>query len=250
MEFLLVSLINPEWTESTTPSIWRINPLIADNFTIARGDMELCSQVHFTIASGQILHIQGSNGVGKTTLLMMLAGLIPIFESREAHQNTNSLSWAAAPVSEWPVLYIGHSLGLNSGLTIRENLRFLQGINADSDQQLSLALDIVGLSGYEDVAISRLSSGQKRRVSLARLWMNSNHDALWLLDEPFNALDSDMVSRLSDRLAQYAEQGGRIILTSHQALTLAVHTLDLEQFALQADVERAEIATMDREYPH
>jgi len=250
MEFLLVSLINSEWTESTTPSIWRINPLIADNLTIARGDMELCFQVNFTVASGQILHIQGSNGIGKTTLLMMLAGLLPILENRENHQNNKSLSWANAPLSDWPVLYIGHSMGLNAGLSVRENLKFLQGINTNSDQQLSFALGVVGLSGYEDVAISRLSSGQKRRVSLARLWMTSNLDALWLLDEPFNALDSDMVSRLSERLAQHAEQGGRIILTSHQALTLPVQTLDLEQFAVLADDEYSDIATIDREYSH
>ncbi len=243
----MVSLIKAELTESTTQSSWRTNSLIADNLTIARGDVHLCSQVKFNVASGQILHIQGSNGIGKTTLLMMLAGLLPIPEN---HSKKKSLDWANASLSEWPVLYIGHSTGLNAGLSVRENLDFLQGINTDSSANLSLALDLVGLSGYEDVAVSRLSSGQKRRVGLARLWLSHDSEALWLLDEPFNALDATMTARLSERLAQHIEQGGRVILTSHQALMLSVQTLDLGAFTSLLNDEIGLVERVDCEHPN
>lgn len=236
-----MSLVSSEQTELASKLSWRTSVLVAQNLIIERGDLQLCSQVSFNIASGQILHIQGPNGIGKTTLLMMLAGLLP---SPENHLKNRVLDWAGMPTSEWPVLYIGHLVGLNAGLSVRENLAFLQGISADSNANLSLALEMVGLSGYEEVTISRLSSGQKRRVSLARLWMNHDSDALWLLDEPFNSLDTMMTRRLSDRLEQHIERGGRVILTSHQALTLSVQTLDLEQFALLPN----ESDTTDCEY--
>lgn len=242
-----MSLVSHELAESASKLSWRTSMLVAQNLTIERGDLQLCSQVSFNVTSGQILHVQGPNGIGKTTLLMMLAGLLPASEN---HLKDGSLDWAGVPISEWPVLYIGHLVGLSAGLSVRENLAFLQGINTNSGANLSLALDMVGLSGYEDVTISRLSSGQKRRVGLARLWLNHDSESLWLLDEPFNALDVGMTRRLSERLAQHVERGGRIILTSHQALTLSVQTLDLGQFALPQDEESVGIESADCEYPH
>jgi heme exporter protein A len=241
--FLLTSLLDSGLIGATEPR-WRESTLIASDLTIRRGDLQLCSQVGFSLSSGQILHIRGQNGIGKTTLLMMLAGLLP---TSETHQDKKLLVWADATAADWPVLYIGHLAGLNSGLTVGENLEFLQGINAGSDEGLSAALDRVGLSGYEDVAVSRLSSGQKRRVSLARLWLSNDSDTLWLLDEPFNALDAAMTMRLCQRLALHAELGGRVILTSHQPFMLSVHTLDLELFAIAKDEEIGEFETVDRE---
>jgi heme exporter protein A len=229
-------LTNSLIASPTEPS-WRASALVARDLTIQRGDIVLCWQVSFNLSSDQILHIQGQNGIGKTTLLMMLAGLLP---TSEVHRDKKTLVWADATASDWPILYIGHLAGLNATLSVRENLEFLQGINAASVERLSAALDMVGLSGYEDVAVSRLSSGQKRRVSLARLWMSSDPDALWLLDEPFNALDAAMTMRLCERLALHAENGGRVILTSHQTFMLSVQTLNLEQFALPQDAERGE----------
>jgi heme exporter protein A len=241
--FLLANLLDSGLIRATEPP-WRESVLIASDLTIRRGDLLLCTQVNFRVSSGQILHIRGQNGIGKTTLLMMLAGLLP---TSEIHEDKKRLVWAQATAVDWPVLYIGHLAGLNSGLSVAENLEFLQGINTSSEEGLSAALDQVGLSGYEDVAVSRLSSGQKRRVSLARLWLSNDSDTLWLLDEPFNALDAAMTRRLCQRLALHAELGGRVILTSHQTFMLSVQTLDLEQFAIAKDEEIGDFETVDQE---
>lgn len=209
--------------------------LVANNLTIARGDNVLCLHVSFTISSGQILHIQGPNGIGKTTLMMMLAGLIPV-----PSLDKTKLMWGDQTPEDWSVLYIGHLSGLNTGLSVRENLRFLQSLNSDSDANLDMALNEVGLFGYEDITVSQLSSGQKRRVSLARLWLTDGADRLWLLDEPFTALDAVMASRVSERLMEHTKAGGRVILTSHQPLNIPVEVLRLEKYAVQHnDVELA-----------
>lgn len=204
--------------------------LVANDLTIARGDNVLCLHVSFTISSGQILHIQGPNGIGKTTLMMMLAGLIPV-----PNLDKTKLMWGDQTPEDWSVLYIGHLSGLNTGLSVRENLRFVQSLNSDSDANLDMALNAVGLSGYEDITVSQLSSGQKRRVSLARLWLTDDADRLWLLDEPFTALDAVMANRVSERLMEHTKAGGRVILTSHQPLNIPVEVLRLEQHAVQHD---------------
>lgn len=216
----------------------RSQALVAKDLTIARGDTVLCSQVNFTISSGQILHIQGPNGIGKTTLMMLLAGLIPVSDFEK-----ENLKWGGQSPKDWSVLYIGHLSGLNAGLSVRENLRFMQTLNSDSNKHLGNALDAVGLSGYEDINVAQLSSGQKRRVSLARLWLTKNADRLWLLDEPFTALDTTMSKRLNERLMGYAQAGGRVILTSHQPLTIPAESLDLTQYALQHDNFAVELAS-------
>jgi heme exporter protein A len=232
--FYLVSHFSSRLITSSVEPNWRQSVITADDLIVQRGDIYLCTKVNFSVSSGQILHVQGSNGIGKTTLLMLLAGLL---STSEIQHKKKSLVWAVNSPSDWPILYIGHLAGLNSGLSVRENLEFLQGVNIDTCDDLSIALDWAGLYGYEDVAFSSLSSGQKRRVSLARLRMSSNPDALWILDEPFNALDKVMTTRLCERLALHAQNGGRVILTSHQTFELNVQTLNLEQFALRNDEE-------------
>lgn len=224
-------------SDAKVQTVMKNQALVAKNLTIARGDTELCSQVSFTISRGQVLHIQGPNGIGKTTLMMMLAGLIPISDLDQT-----SLMWGVHSPEDWSVLYVSHSLGLNSGLSIRENLRFVQGLNSDSDTNLDTALNAVGLSGYADITVAKLSSGQKRRVSLARLWLTEDPDRLWLLDEPFIALDAEMTERLSERLVQQTNVGGRVILTCHQPLSIYTETLNLEHYALgkeEMGIERA-----------
>lgn len=224
-------------SEGEVQTVMQTHALVAKNLTISRGDTELCSQVNFTILSGQILHIQGPNGIGKSTLLMMLAGLIPL-----SHLDQTSLMWGDHSPEDWSVLYVGHALGLNSELSIRDNLSFVQGLNSDSDTKLDAALTAVGLSGYEDIAVAKLSSGQKRRVSLARLWLTDDAERLWLLDEPFIALDANMTERLNERLVQQTNAGGRVILTSHQPLSIQTEPLNLEHYALgkeEVSIERA-----------
>ena len=199
--------------------------LCMQGLLVSRGDLRLCENVQAEIAVGQVWQLVGENGTGKTSLLMMLAGILPVAEGR--------LCWRDQPPSDWSVLYIGHASGLNSSLTALDNLRFLCSLNAQTvtADQLFAALACVGLAGYEFVAVAKLSSGQKRRVQLARLWLPHTAE-LWLLDEPLTALDVQMVSALTHRLTQHAAQGGRVILTSHQAVLAVTHQLDLQAFRL------------------
>ena len=216
--------------ESTLQNCGHSSALIAKNLIIARGDIELCSLVNFSVSSGQILHVQGANGIGKTTLLMMLAGLIPL-SGRDRMQ----LMWGGRAPRDWSVLYIGHLAGLNSSLSVGENLRFMQGLNSSFTQDLDEALTAVGLFGYQDIAVAQLSSGQKRRVSLARLWLSADVAQLWILDEPFTALDRTMIQRLEARLIRHTQEGGRVILTSHQPLNIPTQVVHLEHYAFQQD---------------
>ena len=205
--------------------------LILDDLMVMRGDVALCGALNMAVHAGEIWHIVGPNGTGKTTLLMMLAGLLPIQQGR--------LHWQGRAAQEWSTLYVGHLSGLNSSLSVLQNLQFLANLSQQQTRisYLYEALAQVGLAGYEDVPVARLSSGQKRRVGLARLWLEPV-PALWLLDEPLTALDVAMVERLNARIVQHAAQGGRVILTSHQTVTCVTHTLDLAQHLVVAEDER------------
>lgn len=199
--------------------------LCVQQLLVSRGDLCLCENVQADIAAGQVWQLAGENGTGKTSLLMMLAGILPV--------SAGQLRWRNQSPSDWSALYIGHASGLNSSLTVLDNLRFLCDLNAQvvSTDQLFSAVERVGLAGYEFVAVARLSSGQKRRVQLARLWLPKAAE-LWLLDEPLTALDVRMVNALNNRLTQHVERGGRVILTSHQPVAAVTHQLDLQAFRL------------------
>lgn len=192
---------------------------------VCRGDLHLCEAVEAQMTAGQVWQLVGENGTGKTTLLLMLAGILPVQSGR--------LIWRGQPASEWSAIYIGHASGLNHSLSVLDNLKFLCGLNAQSvtTDQLFAAVEQVGLAGYEFVPVARLSSGQKRRVQLARLWL-PNPAELWLLDEPLTALDVQMVAALNMRLTAHVQGGGRVILTSHQPVTAVTHQLDLQAFRL------------------
>lgn len=190
------------------------------NVAIGRGDFILCDDVNLTLSAGDICHLIGENGLGKTTLLHQISGLLP------THTGT---------IKKSHLVYISHQLGISASLTVAQNLRFLlslYNINADDDT-LDMALDSVGLYGLGDTSSIQLSAGQKRRIGLARLFiMTPTHAPLWLLDEPLTALDVAMVSKLEQRMGEFVKQGGAILATSHQAMQGANLRLDLTEFAL------------------
>lgn len=198
--------------------------LCLDQLMVMRGDVRLCGPLQLSACAGQVWHVIGPNGTGKTTLLMMLAGILPIVHGQ--------VRWQDRLPSEWSVLYLGHLAGLNASLTVIDNLRFLAALGrlvVPSDQVLWHALAMTGLAGYEDVLVSRLSSGQKRRVNLARLWL-PDAARLWLLDEPMTALDHQMIGRLNQRLREHAADGGMVLLTSHQPVDAMTDVLDLADY--------------------
>lgn len=207
-------------TEFATPSILQFTQL-----TVQRGETPLCEQVKLSLVAGDICHLVGANGTGKTTLLMQLAGLLPVLTG-----NINYKGLAGVPVQP---LYVSHQLGINTSLSVAQNLIFLlnlYGITPSADD-IDAALTWVGLQGFETISSSHLSAGQTRRVTLARLYLlNADITPLWLLDEPFTALDVDMVVRMETRLTEFAQAGGAIIMTSHQPVTVATQRLDLSEY--------------------
>ena len=199
--------------------------LALDKLTVQRGEIPLCEGVTLNLATGSICHLVGANGTGKTTLLMQLAGLLPVLSGEVVYQGIASL-----PVQP---LYVSHQLGIHPNLTVAQNLTFLLNLYGISPSSADIddALTWVGLQGFETISSSHLSAGQTRRITLARLYLlTPDVTPLWLLDEPFTALDVDMVARMEDRLCEFATAGGAILMTSHQAVGVANQVLDLSDY--------------------
>lgn len=190
----------------------------------------LFSRLDFRLSPGQVLQVAGPNGVGKTTLLNIVAGLCPA--------EAGELFWQGRPVADDPAAFragftwLGHQPGLKLMLSPRENLAWLlrlRGVAADS-AAIDAALGRVDLYGYEEVPVARLSAGQKRRVALARLFLE--RCPLWILDEPFTAIDRAGVAELEGWLAAHAAAGGMILLTTHHEFApgFPVTRLDVADF--------------------
>ncbi|EFH9184366.1 cytochrome c biogenesis heme-transporting ATPase CcmA [Escherichia coli] len=180
-----------------------------------RDERTLFSGLSFTLNAGEWVQITGSNGAGKTTLLRLLTGL--------SRPDAGEVLWQGQPLHQvrdsyhQNLLWIGHQPGIKTRLTALENLHFYHR-DGDTAQCLE-ALAQAGLAGFEDIPVNQLSAGQQRRVALARLWLT--RATLWILDEPFTAIDVNGVDRLTQRMAQHTEQGGIVILTTHQPLNVA-----------------------------
>ena len=201
-------------------------PLLAlDELTVQRGEIPLCERVALQLSASSICHLVGANGTGKTTLLMQLAGLLPVLSGEVTYQGQSIL-----PVQP---LYVSHQLGIHPNLTVAQNLTFLLNLYGitPSAADIDDALTWVGLQGFETISSSHLSAGQTRRITLARLYLlTPDVTPLWLLDEPFTALDVDMVARMEARLCEFAQAGGSILMTSHQAVGVANQVLDLSDY--------------------
>ena len=212
--------ITKSTTELTSPSILQFEQL-----TVQRGETPLCEQVRLSLTAGDICHLIGANGTGKTTLLMQLAGLLPVLIG-DIHYKGQ----ACVPVQP---LYVSHQLGINTSLSVAQNLTFLLNLYGmtPSHDNIDAALAWVGLQGFETISSSHLSAGQTRRVTLARLYLlTADMTPLWLLDEPFTALDVDMVARMETRIKEFAQAGGAVMMTSHQPVNVATQCLDLSNY--------------------
>ncbi|MCJ8319908.1 MAG: cytochrome c biogenesis heme-transporting ATPase CcmA [Colwellia sp.] len=193
-----------------------LSPLIsAKHLTCIREERMLFENLDLNICPGDIIQIEGANGSGKTSLLRILAGLSlpyegdvffqgePIAQIREQfHQN---------------LLFLGHLAGVKGEMTAQENLEFnlaLHGLDTSSAEE---TLCEVNLLGFEDALASHLSAGQHRRIALAKLWQS--RAPIWILDEPFTAIDKLGVKKLEQLFLKHASDGGCVILTTHQDLS-------------------------------
>lgn len=198
------------------------NPLLqVYALLVERDDRPLFSALDLSVRCGELWHVTGRNGAGKTSLLRALAGLLPVAAGQ--------VQWCSPPC---PFLYLGHAMGLAPELSVLENLKLFAALRAGacSDASLRAALDTVGLKGYGDVPCMQLSAGQKRRAALARLLIEKV--PVWLLDEPFTALDVQGVALLQQMISAHLAEGGAVLLTSHQKVDVAadvLHVLELQR---------------------
>ncbi|NOT85582.1 MAG: cytochrome c biogenesis heme-transporting ATPase CcmA [Methylococcaceae bacterium] len=201
------------------------------NLSCERDDRVLFSQLHFTVQAGEILQIEGQNGSGKTSLLRILCGLSSSFEGNISWRGQDTQAHHAAYCQQ--LLYVGHHAGVKAALTAEENLRWMQTLQPLLNKgSLTDALRQVGLMGYEDVPCYTLSAGQQRRVSLARLYLSSH--PLWILDEPFTALDKKGVVEKEQLIVRHVRNGGGCILTTHHDFDLpdvTIRRLNLDQLS-------------------
>jgi heme exporter protein A len=188
------------------------------NLSCSRGDRRLFEGVSFTLTAGQWLHLEGDNGVGKTSLLRILCGLSALEQGEMIWQNQ---SVAQNPDDfRLDLAYLGHQLALKEDLSPLENLRVSAAISGRllPTAEALAALSQLGLRGREHLPVRVLSQGQKRRAALARLIISKAK--LWILDEPFVALDLAAQQVLSDVLNAHLSNQGMVLLTSHQAVAL------------------------------
>ena len=189
--------------------------LSANALTCIREDRILFETLDLSIYSGDIVQVEGPNGSGKTSLLRILAGLSQPYEGSVLFQK-QSIS-EHADLFHQNLLYIGHLPGVKGEMTAQENLEFNLALHGNDAATAEETLEKVNLLGYEDALASHLSAGQHRRISLARLWQSSA--PIWILDEPFTAIDKRGVSELEQLFLAHAERGGCVILTTHQDLS-------------------------------
>lgn len=194
-------------------------PLLeATNLELLRADRVLARGLSFALQSGEVLRVEGANGAGKTTLLRSLAGLYSGFSGQLSFRG-QALDARQRNLLRGCSHFLGHAPAISLALTARENLRWLATLQLQTvdDAVIGNALARVGLDGYGEVTCQQLSAGQRRRVALARLFVSPAE--LWLLDEPFSALDKTAVAALEEWISEFAAAGGAVVLTTHHEPT-------------------------------
>lgn len=188
--------------------------LEAQGLSFHRQDEPVFAPLDFRLHDGELALIEGDNGSGKSTLLRMLAGLL--------HVSEGQLLWRGQPLHRdrcaGEILFMGHQLGLKADLSPRENLRQMAGLHGRrSGADIGDCLVDMGLHGYEDEPLRRLSAGQKKRAALARLLLSPA--SLWLLDEPYSNLDRVGIALVNQLLDNHIARGGAALVTSHGAVS-------------------------------
>ncbi len=186
--------------------------LAARDLCFSRNDLPVFGPVDLSVDAGEALLIRGDNGAGKTTLLRVLAGLLRPESGRieiDGHPTDT-------PERTRALAYLGHLPALKADLGALENLDFLCGLHGRrASQTAESAMRIVGLDGYQDALARQLSAGQKKRLSLARMWLSPA--PVWLLDEPYANLDLDGIQLVNRMVQAHLREGGAALVTTHGA---------------------------------
>jgi len=187
-----------------------------EGLAVEREERLLFSGLSVKLSAGEGLHIVGKNGAGKTTLLRALCGLTSPAAGLVKWHEQDTTEFREEFCSD--LLYLGHKNANKTELNCRENLRLALGVQAISDEEISDALHKAGLGMLSHLPTRFLSQGQQRRLSLARLLLTDA--TLWVLDEPYVALDYKAIEWLDSILERHLNNKGLLVLTSHQALTM------------------------------
>lgn len=209
-----------------TPSPIAPPRLTAIDLACQRGSRLLFKSLHFDVKAGQVVWVRGQNGRGKTSLLRLAAGLSTPEHGQILCDGTPSRE---ASAMNRPPLFIGHANALKEDLTSAEALAFLLRLHGRpcDETTVSNALERLGLASRRQAMVRTLSQGQRRRVALARLCVETT-PSLWILDEPFDALDVGGVERVSGLLSEHVSRGGSVLLTSHLPVSAMLHPIDID----------------------
>ena len=192
---------------AATPALLSVRGL-----AFARNEQPVFGPLAFAVEPGEALLVQGGNGAGKTTLLRVLAGLL----RADAGEVRIAGSEADHRTRGHHVAYLGHLPAFKADLSAEQNLQFLCGLHgARPGRSIADALVRVGLAGYDDALARQLSAGQKKRLSLARLWLSPA--PLWLLDEPYANLDLEGITLVNRMVQAHLHEGGAALITTHGA---------------------------------
>ena len=201
-----------------------------------RGERPLFRAVELALRPGQLVWLRGRNGRGKTSLLRLLAGLATPAQGAVTCDGQTLRKVGA----QWRLhlLYIAHANALKEDLTVGESLHFLGTLHGrkPSAAEITAALTLLGIAHLRHAPVRTLSQGQRRRSALARLAL-PHPRSVWLLDEPFDALDDEGVQALHKLLSEQSRRGGSVLFTSHQAVALREpepQVLNLDDFAIAA----------------
>ena len=200
--------------------------LSVTNLSVVKRDRVLFENLNFAVEQGGLLYVKGQNGAGKTSLLRVLAGLVEpdsgeVFFSQQKIQDCRESY-------HHNLVYFGHKLGINLTLSAVGNLQYWCKLH-----QVVISVDMIfdtlaqlNLVGLEDIPVTNLSAGQQRRVALARFWFKQNAK-LWILDEPFTAIDTQGIQLITKQITKFLGAGGAVVMTSHQTLRIDYPTNEL-----------------------
>jgi len=185
-----------------------------------RDDRLLFKKLNIDLLAGQLLLVEGENGSGKTSLLRILSGIRLPEQGEVIWQNQQGVAASVHTQGNYSgeMAFLGHQDGNKLDLTVSENLSFTQSLALKNTNSIEDVLNRVGLAFFDDVFVSNLSAGQRRRLAIARLLLSGAR--LWVLDEPFTAMDTKGIAMVEREIEQHLQNGGLVVMTSHHSVSL------------------------------